>query len=37
MIVIANSFAQFMPVVFIIIVFGLLWDFCVSAFRGRFK
>ena len=37
MTVIANSFAQFMPVVFIIITFGLLWDYCISAFRGHFK
>ena len=35
--IIALSFAQFMPVVFLIIVFGLLWDFIISAFRGRFK
>lgn len=35
--IIAISFAQFMPIVFLIIVFGLLWDFCISAFRGRFK
>jgi len=35
--IIAISFAQFMPVVFFIIVFGLLWDFVISAFRGHFK
>lgn len=35
--IIALSFAQFMPVVFLIIVFGLLWDFIISAFRGHFK
>ena len=35
--IIAISFAQFMPIVFLIIVFGLLWDFCISAVRGHFK
>lgn len=35
--IIAISFAQFMPIVFLIIIFGLFWDFCICAFRGRFK
>lgn len=33
--VIAASFGQFMPYVFIIIVIGLIWDFVIRAFGGR--
>lgn len=32
--IIANSFAQFMPYVFIMIVVGLCWDMVLRAFRG---
>lgn len=32
--IIVNSFAQFMPYVFIIIVLGLVWDMVLRAFRG---
>lgn len=34
---IVNSFAQFMPYVFVIIVVGMCWDRVFSAFRGWFK
>ncbi len=34
---IVNSFAQFMPYVFVIIVVGLIWDKVISAFRGSSK
>ena len=34
--IIAVSFAQFLPYVFIMIVLGLLWDMVIGAFRGRF-
>lgn len=37
MLVIAESFAQFMPYVFFIIVLGLVYDMVLSAFRGYFK
>lgn len=32
--IIATSFGQFMPYVFIIIVVGLVWDMVIRAFRG---
>lgn len=34
--IIAMSFAQFLPYVFIMIVLGMIWDMVISAFRGRF-
>lgn len=34
--VIASSFAQFMPYVFVICVVGIVWDHVISAFRGWF-
>lgn len=34
MIIIVNSFAQFMPYVFFITVFGMVVDFVLNAFRG---
>lgn len=34
--IIASSFAQFMPYVFFIIVMGIVYDMVISAFRGRF-
>lgn len=37
MIFIVNSFAQFMPYVFVIIVVGFVWDKVISAFGGRLK
>ena len=32
--VIANSFGQFMPYVFVICVLGIIWDMVIRAFRG---
>lgn len=37
MAIIINSFAQFLPYVFMIVVVGLIWDRVVSAFQGWFK
>lgn len=37
MTVIIDSFAQFLPYIFVIVVVGLVWDNVVSAFQGRFK
>lgn len=34
--IIATSFGQFMPYVFIIIVFGIITDIVTRAFEGRF-
>lgn len=34
--IIAMSFAQFLPYVFMMIVLGMIWDMVISAFRGRF-
>lgn len=36
MLIIALSFAQFLPYVFMMIVLGLIWNMVISAFRGRF-
>lgn len=32
--VIANSFGQFLPYVFVICCFGIMWDMVIRAFRG---
>ena len=37
MLLIAESFAQFMPYVFFITVLGLVYDMVLSAFRGYLK
>lgn len=34
--IILESFAQFMPALFMLHVVGIVWDFVVDAFRGRF-
>ncbi len=34
--IIAESFGQFLPHVFIIIVFGIITDIVLRAFEGRF-
>ena len=34
--IILESFAQFMPALFMLLVVGIIWDFVVDAFRGRF-
>ena len=34
--IILESFAQFMPALFMLHVIGIIWDFVVDAFRGRF-
>lgn len=34
MITIINSFAQFMPAVFILCVVAVLWDIVIGAFTG---
>lgn len=34
--IIAKSFGQFLPYVFIIIVFGIVCDIVLRAFEGRF-
>lgn len=31
-----ESFAQFMPALFMLQIIGIMWDMVVSAFRGRF-
>ena len=31
-----ESFAQFMPALFLLQIIGIMWDMVVSAFRGRF-
>ena len=36
MLIIAESFGQFMPWVFCIIVFGIISDTVIRAFEGRF-
>ena len=36
MLIIAESFGQFMPYVFSIIVFGIFTDIVTRAFEGRF-
>lgn len=35
MLTILNSFGQFLPYVFVIIVVGMIFDMVISAFRGR--
>ena len=37
MFLIVNSFAQFLPHVFVLTAVGLMWDFVISAFRGWLK
>lgn len=37
MLIIINSFAQFMPYIFMLIVVGIIWDKVLSAFQGWFK
>lgn len=34
--IVLESFAQFMPALFLLNVVGILWDFAYSAWRGRF-
>lgn len=34
---ILNSFAQFMPYIFMLCVVGIIWDKVISAFQGWFK
>lgn len=33
--IIIESFAQFMPAIFLMNMVGILWEFCISSFRGR--
>lgn len=33
--IIINSFAQFMPSIFLLIVVGIIWELVGDAFRGR--
>lgn len=33
---IVNSFAQFLPYIFMLCIVGIIWDKVVSAFRGWF-
>lgn len=35
MMVIINSFAQFMPAIFMLNVVGIIWEMVIDAFRGR--
>lgn len=35
MIIIAESFAQFLPYVFFMCCVGIIWDIVISAFRGH--
>ncbi len=37
MLIIINSFAQFMPYIFMLVVVGIIWDKVISAFQGWFK
>lgn len=34
---IITSFAQFMPAIFMLHVVGIIWEFVVDAFRGRWS
>lgn len=34
--IILESFAQFMPALFLLHVVGIVWEFVVDAWRGRF-
>lgn len=34
--IILESFAQFMPALFLLQVVGIIWEMVVDAFRGRF-
>ncbi len=36
MAIILESFAQFMPGLFLLHVVGIVWEFVVDAWRGRF-
>lgn len=33
--IILESFAQFMPAIFMLNVVGILWEHVINAFRGR--
>ncbi len=35
--IIINSFAQFLPYIFMLVVVGIVWDKVISAFQGWFK
>lgn len=35
--IIVNSFAQFLPYIFMLCVVGVIWDKVISAFMGWFK
>lgn len=37
MTIIVNSFMQFLPYVFMVVVVGIIWDKVISAFEGRFR
>lgn len=32
-----NSFAEFMPAIFFLNVVGIIWEFVIDAFRGRWS
>lgn len=34
--IILESFAQFMPALFMLHVVGIMWEFVIDAWRGRF-
>ena len=36
MAIILESFAQFMPALFMLHVVGIMWEFVIDAWRGRF-
>jgi hypothetical protein len=36
MAIVINGFAEFLPYVFMLAVVGIIWDACLSAFRGWF-
>lgn len=35
--IIVNSFGQFMPYIFMLVVVGIIWDKVISSFQGWFK
>ena len=35
--IIVNSFGQFMPYIFMLVVIGIIWDKVISSFQGWFK
>ena len=35
--IILNSFGQFMPYIFMLVVVGIIWDKVISSFQGWFK